>query len=218
MQSRTCVIRASGDETDHLFQIERRCLQPRRRPTSSYLCPSHHTSVKKSSQRRLILPQISSTCVLAYVLCPLPLSLSALIPRLAVHLQFLLLTTPHLSNIGVSISPLAALLNHSCTPNAVVVFPSRPTPSSPRFMRIIAISPIKEGDEVLTSYVDLGLTRRARRKELEERYGFECDCKLCELGKGVELSGKGWVDPRESLECKDEKCGGVLAMPGSCPS
>jgi hypothetical protein len=92
MQSRTCVIRASGDETDHLFQIERRCLQPRRRPTSSYLCPSHHTSVKKSSQRRLILPQISSTCVLAYVLCPLPLSLSALIPRLAVHLQFLL---PH---------------------------------------------------------------------------------------------------------------------------
>ncbi|KAL8279863.1 hypothetical protein RQP46_007713 [Phenoliferia psychrophenolica] len=114
------------------------------------------------------------------------------------------LTTPHLSNVGVTISPLVALLNHSCFPNAVVVFPTRPSASSPspaarKTMKVVAIRDIRQGEEVLTSYVDLALPKEERRAELLERYGFECGCEECESMEAV--------DPRTSsgdmtLDCK----------------
>ncbi|BGP27287.1 hypothetical protein JCM10295v2_006251 [Rhodotorula toruloides] len=87
------------------------------------------------------------------------------------------LTSPaDLSNIGVSISPATALINHSCHPNAVIVFPSFPssTSTSPsRYMSVVAIRPIDCGEEIVTSYVDLALTKKLRQKELRERYKFD---------------------------------------------
>lgn len=123
------------------------------------------------------------------------------------------LTAPtDLSNLGVSISPLTALFNHSCAPNAVVVFPSFPSPSSPRHMHVVAIRAIEPGQEVLTSYVDLALPREARRRELRERYKFGCACGECGRGE-VE----GAVDPREALRCPraEDGCEGLIPLPGA---
>lgn len=120
------------------------------------------------------------------------------------------LTSPHLSNIGVSISPLVALVNHSCTPNAVVVFPAYHTFSTPKPMRVVAIRDIKPGEELLTSYVDLGLPLRRRKAELRANYHFECSCSLCFKRK------EDWIDPREALRCGKGKCGGLLRMLGQC--
>ncbi|SCV69390.1 BQ2448_2410 [Microbotryum intermedium] len=112
------------------------------------------------------------------------------------------LTTPYLDTVGVAISPLVALFNHSCQANAVIVFPSIPSSSNAKYMRVVAIRPIKEEEEVVTSYVDPLLTRGMRRKDLKERYGFECRCELCE---------EVGVDKRERVFCKNGKdCDGQI--------
>ncbi|GAA5826656.1 hypothetical protein JCM11251_002839 [Rhodosporidiobolus azoricus] len=122
------------------------------------------------------------------------------------------LTSPSdVTNIGVSISPLTALINHSCAPNAVVVFPSFPSPSSPKHMAVVTLRAIKAGEEVSTSYVDLALTREERRSELRERYKFDCTCEACD-GQG------GEVDPREALACTKMGCKGLVALPARSAS
>ncbi|BGP34992.1 hypothetical protein JCM10296v2_006816 [Rhodotorula toruloides] len=123
------------------------------------------------------------------------------------------LTSPaDLSNIGVSISPLTALFNHSCRPNAVIVFPTFPSPTSTspsRYMSVVAIRPIEPGEEIVTSYVDLALTRELRQKELKERYKFDCACEEC---------GSEGVRPREALSCPkaSKGCRGLIALPERC--
>ncbi|TYJ52653.1 hypothetical protein B9479_006745 [Cryptococcus floricola] len=52
------------------------------------------------------------------------------------------LTSPSLTPIGISISPLLALANHSCAPNAVAVFPR-----GGREIDLVAISDIAPGSE-----------------------------------------------------------------------
>ncbi|GAA5848967.1 hypothetical protein JCM9279_004679 [Rhodotorula babjevae] len=122
--------------------------------------------------------------------------------------SFALTAPSDLSNLGVSISPLTALFNHSCAPNAVVVFPSFPSsPTTSRHMHVVALRPIQPGDEVVTSYVDLALPRDVRQKELRELYKFECRCEACEGGEGQE------VDPRKALACPKDGCDGLIALP-----
>jgi SET and MYND domain-containing protein len=53
------------------------------------------------------------------------------------------LSLPDVSPIGVAISPTVALANHSCEPNAVVVFPDGGIK-----MEIIAIRDINQDEEV----------------------------------------------------------------------
>lgn len=112
------------------------------------------------------------------------------------------LTSPSVDNIGVVISPPAALINHSCTPNAVVVFPEGGEGAGKRagkeWVRIVAIRPIAADEEVLTSYVDLAATGRERRAELRERYFFECRCPAC-LAEPTATE----PDPRDMLKCPE---------------
>ncbi|GAA6049194.1 hypothetical protein JCM3770_003304 [Rhodotorula araucariae] len=137
--------------------------------------------------------------------CPDAGAVMDLLSRFASN-SFALTAPTDLSNIGVSISPLTALFNHSCAPNAVVVFPSFPTLASPRHMHVVAIRPIAAGEEVLTSYVDLALPRDRRRRDLSERYKFDCECVACEADG---------VDPREALSCPNAKegCEGLIQLP-----
>ncbi|KAF7979262.1 hypothetical protein HWV62_42940 [Athelia sp. TMB] len=73
-------------------------------------------------------------------------------PRLNMSLQFVTntftLTSPSLTPIGIAVSPMVALINHSCEPNAVVVFPrAGPLEREPR-IEVIALRPIGENEEV----------------------------------------------------------------------
>jgi len=78
-------------------------------------------------------------------------------------------------------------------------------------MHVVALRPIQPGDEVVTSYIDLALPRDVRRRELSERYKFECACEACEGGEGER------VDPREALACPraNEGCEGLIPLPGA---
>ncbi|WVR09666.1 hypothetical protein IAU60_006741 [Kwoniella sp. DSM 27419] len=99
------------------------------------------------------------------------------------------LSSPTLTPIGVSTSPLVALSNHSCVPNAVVVFPS-----GGKAMEVIAISDIASQEEILTAYIDVATPYSARQAELLDRYRFECECKLCQYRRQPQ-----WVDPRHCV-------------------
>lgn len=123
------------------------------------------------------------------------------------------LTLPDLTTVGVAISPVVALANHSCAPNAVVVFPNGPL--KPDGMHIVAIADIAPGEEVLTAYVDIANPRRIRQMELKERYFFDCQCALCERPKQEPT----WIDPREALQCKrpsdTKQCDGLTPLPAN---
>ncbi|KAL7424017.1 hypothetical protein Q5752_001602 [Cryptotrichosporon argae] len=109
------------------------------------------------------------------------------------------LSKSELSPVGVATSPLLALVNHSCAPNAVVVFPSGPD------MRLVVIADLDAGDEVLTSYVDVSDPYHVRQEALLERYGFKCDCTLCAAFTPTS------IDPMWCV--MHEECGGRARMP-----
>ncbi|KAL4260767.1 MUB1/samB family protein [Pleurotus pulmonarius] len=118
------------------------------------------------------------------------------------------LTSPSLTPLGVCVSPAIALINHSCDPNAVVVFPrsSESTAQEP-LMQVIAIKPIAADEEILTSYIDTTLPKSQRQQSLLETYNFTCKCTLC---KNEGLSDN--VDPRIAMWCP-KACGGTSPLP-----
>lgn len=115
------------------------------------------------------------------------------------------LTTPSLTPIGIAVSPLVALINHSCAPNVVVVFPrGRKDSGIEPVAKVIALRNIAPGEEILMSYVDTTLPKSLRQNALTETYNFQCCCKAC-----AESSG---VDPREATWCP-KACGGTCPLP-----
>lgn len=119
------------------------------------------------------------------------------------------LSSPSLSPIGVAISPLTALLNHSCVPNAVVVFPGGSLFNNGKSMIVNALRDIKPGEEVLTAYIDVSLPYKMRQKQLKENYHFTCRCELCEKEERDES-----VDPRSAVIHPGCQKNGTGKMPG----
>ncbi|KAJ3823176.1 hypothetical protein F5880DRAFT_1482708 [Lentinula raphanica] len=116
-------------------------------------------------------------------------------------------TDPTLVPLGAAVSPVVALINHSCDPNAVVVFPrvfSDPKNNEP-LMHVVAIRDIQPEEDlfILTSYIDATLPTRLRQQSLNETYNFECRCGLCSMVG---------VDPRMALNCP-KNCGGLCPLP-----
>ncbi|KAG8931655.1 hypothetical protein FRC02_002421 [Tulasnella sp. 418] len=121
------------------------------------------------------------------------------------------LTDPSLTPIGVAISPVTALINHSCQPNAVVVFPraSSVFEAGRNPIDVVAIRDLLPGEEIFTSYIDVSLPHRHRARELKERYMFDCTCPLCTVNLA---SDNTKIDPREIAFCGKQGCDGVIKL------
>lgn len=66
------------------------------------------------------------------------------------------------------------LLDHSCTPNCVVVYRGRQ-------QFLIAVKPIATGDPINISYIDQAIEdAHTRRFILGRDYYFTCSCQRCE--------------------------------------
>ena len=67
----------------------------------------------------------------------------------------------------------ASRFNHSCEPNTRVNF------DSTGCLTITTTQAIKEGEELLITYIDTRMERAPRREKLNDCYGFECMCTRC---------------------------------------
>ncbi|XP_037541788.1 N-lysine methyltransferase SMYD2-B [Nematolebias whitei] len=77
-----------------------------------------------------------------------------------------------LSQMGASIYPDVALINHSCLPSVIVTYNGTSA-------EVRAVQDMKPGDEVLISYIDLLYPTDDRNTRLRESYYFTCDCHEC---------------------------------------
>lgn len=69
--------------------------------------------------------------------------------------------------------PVAAMINHSCVPNALRVF------ACGEWMVVHACSDIAKGAEITWSYLPPVLPYPQRSQQLRERHGFVCQCVRC---------------------------------------
>ena len=101
--------------------------------------------------------------------------------------------------------PLASLLSHSCVANCKTVWQSE----APFGHRTIAVRDIKQGEEILTSYLRSSMCSLTRRRAIREGWYFDCKCRRCcdrtELGTHCNTllcgdCGSGHVMPRDPLD------------------
>jgi hypothetical protein len=72
------------------------------------------------------------------------------------------------------IFPTYARCNHSCAPNAMARF------NQATFaIEVRAVRAVKPGEELFVSYVNVLEDRATRNRTLKEKYGFECQCRVC---------------------------------------
>ena len=71
--------------------------------------------------------------------------------------------------------PLASLLSHSCVANVRTIWQTE----APFGHKTIAMTDIKQGEEILTSYLRSSLCSLTRRKTIKEGWYFDCKCRRC---------------------------------------
>ena len=86
------------------------------------------------------------------------------------------LSTTHFHRI-LGLYPLAAMLNHSCTPNAVRVFCGE-------YMLVHATHNIKAGEELVWSYIPPTQIYTDRQDSIQ-KFGFQCTCHRCAIEKSL---------------------------------
>jgi hypothetical protein len=101
-----------------------------------------------------------------------------------------LMQTFHINNIGISpefapdptptaqhdpvgLFQLLSFVNHSCAPNARLLFLENHHGS------LVAQQDIHKGDEITIAYVNPELPYKVRSYHLEQIYGFKCTCEKC---------------------------------------
>jgi len=102
---------------------------------------------------------------------------------------------PH--SVGSGVFTLQSCINHSCVPNVTVIGGLLNTPNSDAQIEVIALRPIKAGEELLMSYLPMGddpdakyyASREHRLRYLREAYLFECDCPKCAVVNAVAKDG-----------------------------
>lgn len=92
-----------------------------------------------------------------------------------------------------SLFPVASFFNHSCSPNVLNIV-------SGREMRCIAAQRIKPGEELCIAYANFAKYCRTekRRKELKERWNFDCQCVRCR--NDIEISREEIKDAKQRLK------------------
>ena len=97
-------------------------------------------------------------------------SVHAMVARFMINSHTL--TTPTLDPLGLCLTTTSALLNHSCNPNAYVLF------SGPS-LHVRASHDIMPDQEITIAYIDTAQATKYRQIQLQGRYFFKCTCKNC---------------------------------------
>ncbi|CAE8630834.1 unnamed protein product [Polarella glacialis] len=73
-----------------------------------------------------------------------------------------------------AVCPTTSLINHSCSPNGFLNWDDKR-----RHMTVHVMRPIKKGDEITISYVNVNLKAEDRQLELRHKHRFTCTCPAC---------------------------------------
>ncbi|KVH87869.1 SET domain-containing protein [Cynara cardunculus var. scolymus] len=134
--------------------------------------------MKQLQTRNTILPIIIKLACNAHTICD-----SELIP------------------LGTGLYPVISIINHSCSPNSVLVFEGR-------MATVRAMQRIPKGSEVLISYIETAGSTMTRQKALKEQYFFTCCCPRCiKLGQHDDIEESAVL---EGYRCKNHTCYGFL--------
>ena len=77
--------------------------------------------------------------------------------------------------VGICLDPLAASINHSCDPNAVVIIDGAQ-------LSLRSLREIGKEEEITISYIDNTDPYHRRQSLLAEQYFFTCSCSKCQHG------------------------------------
>ncbi|ESQ50674.1 hypothetical protein EUTSA_v10022664mg [Eutrema salsugineum] len=102
---------------------------------------------------------------------------------------------------GIGLFPLVSIINHSCSPNAILVFEEQ--------MAVVrAMENISKDSEVTISYIETAGSTLTRQKSLKEQYLFHCECAGCSnIGKPHDIEESAIL---EGYRCANETCTGFL--------
>ncbi|KAL7597310.1 hypothetical protein Lser_V15G31106 [Lactuca serriola] len=103
--------------------------------------------------------------------------------------------------LGTGLYPVISIINHSCSPNSVLVFEGR-------IATVRAMQTIPKGSEVLISYIETAGSTMTRQKALKDQYFFICSCPRCiKLGEHDDIEESAIL---EGYRCKNDTCNGLL--------
>lgn len=102
---------------------------------------------------------------------------------------------PELRPLGTGLFPVISIINHSCVPNAVLLFEGQTA-----YVR--ALEPLSNNTEVSISYIETAATTMKRHNDLKQ-YFFSCTCPRCIKDSEEDALLEGYI-------CKDTKCDGIL--------
>jgi hypothetical protein len=115
-----------------------------------------------------------------------------------------------MGEMGRSLSTVAAMINHSCAPNSVIVFPDGPGVKKP--LHVVNLWDLKGEEEISVCYGDPCLPYTLRKKQYQNSFFFECSCSLCNKSERTLKTTKARVDPREATWCGRVGCNGWVAL------
>jgi SET and MYND domain-containing protein len=72
--------------------------------------------------------------------------------------------------LGTTLDLVGSFMNHSCDPNAFVFFEGSQ-------MRVRTLRPLRAGEEITQTYVDLSGSVFSRQVTTQKDYFFKCACK-----------------------------------------
>ncbi|CAH1454231.1 unnamed protein product [Lactuca virosa] len=99
--------------------------------------------------------------------------------------------------LGTGLYPVISIINHSCSPNSVLVFEGR-------MATVRAMQTIPKGSEVLISYIETAGSTMTRQKALKDQYFFICSCPRCiKLGEHDDIEESAIL---EGYRCKNHTC------------
>ncbi|KAL6637067.1 hypothetical protein ACP70R_024639 [Stipagrostis hirtigluma subsp. patula] len=102
---------------------------------------------------------------------------------------------PELRPLGTGLYPVISIINHSCVPNAVLIFDGRTA-----YVR--ALQPIGKDEEVSISYIETAAVTKKRQNDLKQ-YFFTCTCPRCAKDSDEDAILEGY-------RCKNQSCDGYL--------
>ncbi|AQK63624.1 Histone-lysine N-methyltransferase ASHR1 [Zea mays] len=191
-----------------LHQLECRAMAALTEDRKKMLTPTIRLMVRLALKRKLQNEKMAN--LVSLILPFIELDLKEIAQTFSKH-ELLILTymqfacnahticDPELRPLGTGLYPVISIINHSCVPNAVLIFDGRTA-----YVR--ALQPINKDEEVSISYIETATVTKKRNNDLKQ-YFFTCTCPRCVKGFDEDALLEGF-------RCKNQACDGFL-LPNS---